>query len=233
MPCTAKKFEVNRPELSCDGMADVDAVITTRELARMLRQMGVDFARLQDGEFDNPMGTSSGAADLFGATGGVAEAALRTVYEVVTGRVLDREGTLVNEIRGVENVKSVTVRFDNVLPQWSFLEGVEVPIGVTSGLRGAGQLMDEIVRGESPYLFIEVMGCPGGCVGGGGQPRPTTPAIRRLRAEALYREDAGKPLRRSHANPEVQQVYSDFLGEPDGPLSHRLLHAHYTMRTPV
>jgi len=233
MPCTAKKFEVDRPELSHDGMPDVDAVITTRELGRMLRQMGIDFAHLTDGCFDNPMGTSSGAADLFGATGGVAEAALRTVYEVVTGRALDREGTLVTAIRGIENVKSVTVHFEDVLPQWSFLEGVDVPIGVTSGLRGAGQLMDEIVRGDSPYLFIEVMGCPGGCVGGGGQPRPTTPEIRHLRAEALYREDAGKPLRRSHTNPEIQQIYADFLGKPDGPLSHRLLHTHYTKRTPV
>ncbi|MCL2463719.1 MAG: NADH-dependent [FeFe] hydrogenase, group A6 [Micrococcales bacterium] len=233
MPCTAKKFEIDRPEMSHDGMADVDAVITTRELGRMLRQMGIDFVHLADGQFDSPMGTASGAGDIFGATGGVAEAALRTIYEVVTGRVLDRDGLQVGAIRGLENVKSVTVHLDDVLPQWSFLEGVEVPIGVTSGLRGAGRLMDDVVMNNSPYLFIEVMGCPGGCISGGGQPRPTTDAVRRLRLDALYRQDASKPFRRSHTNPAIAQVYAEFLGEPDGHVSHRLLHTHYTKRTPV
>jgi NADH-quinone oxidoreductase subunit G/NADP-reducing hydrogenase subunit HndD len=233
MPCTAKKFEAGRPEMSHDGIPDVDAVLTTRELGRMLHQAGVDFTHLPDGEFDNPMGMSTGAADIFGTTGGVTEAALRTVYEVVTGRVLPYEAVQLTAIRGLEQMKSATIRLEDVLPQWSFLEGVDVPIAVTSGLKGAAVLMDQIVGGDSPYLFIEVMGCPGGCISGGGQPRPTTDEIRLLRMAALYREDAGKPLRRSHTNPAIQQVYAEFLGSPDGHISHELLHTHYTARTPV
>lgn len=233
MPCTAKKFEAGRPEMTEDGVPDVDVVLTTRELGRMLRQAGVDFTRLPDGEFDSPMGLSTGAADIFGTTGGVAEAALRTVHEVVTGRVLPDEAVQLTAIRGLDRMKSATVRFEDVLPPWSFLEGVEVPIAVTSGLKGAAELMDQIAAGESLYLFIEVMGCPGGCISGGGQPRPTTDEIRRKRMEALYREDAGKPLRRSHLSPAVQQLYAEFLGVPDGHLSHELLHTHYTARTRV
>ena len=236
MPCTAKKFEADRPEMSAEGVPDVDAVITTRELGRMLRQMGVDFPHLEDGEFDDPLGLSSGAADIFGTTGGVAEAALRTLHELVTGRLLDQDGLAVGAIRGFEEVKSTTIRFHDVLPAWSFLEGVEVPIGVTSGLRGAGRLMAEVAAGTSPYLFIEVMGCPGGCVTGGGQPRPRTEtieAVRRARAEALYRDDAGKPLRRSHTNPALTQLYEEFLGQPNSQVSHRLLHTHYTKRSRV
>lgn len=233
MPCTAKKFEAGRPEMSRDGIPDVDAVLTTRELGRMLHQAGVDFTHLPDAEFDNPMGVSTGAADIFGTTGGVAEAALRTVYEVVTGRALPYDAIQLTAIRGLEQMKSATIRLEGVLPQWSFLEGADVPIAVTSGLKGAAVLMDQIVAGASPYLFIEVMGCPGGCISGGGQPRPTTDEIRHKRMEALYREDAGKPLRRSHTSPAIQQVYAEFLGSPDGHLSHELLHTRYTARRPV
>ena len=230
MPCTAKKFEITRPEMENDGFRNVDAVLTTRELGRMVREAGLGFPTLPEGRFDSPMGVSTGAADVFGVTGGVMEAALRTVHELVTGRPLPFERLHVAPIQGFERIKSATVKFAEVKPEWDFLEGVEVGIAVTHGLAGARVLMDQIAEGKSPYLFIEVMGCPGGCISGGGQPRLTTDEVRRKRLEAIYREDEGKPLRKSHENPDIQRLYAEFLGAPNGHRSHELLHTHYTER---
>jgi NADP-reducing hydrogenase subunit HndD len=233
MPCTAKKFEISRPEMVNDGLANVDAVLTTRELAKMIREAGIDFVNLPDGDFDSPLGYSTGAADIFGTSGGVMEAALRTVYELITGRTLPFDGLHVTPIVGLERVKSAAITLTDVQPEWSFLEGVEVKIAVTNGLAGAATLMDEIVAGTSPYLFIEVMGCPGGCISGGGQPRMTTQEVRQKRLEAIYREDEGKPIRKSHENPDVIRLYKDFLGQPNGHKSHELLHTHYTKRNKI
>ncbi|HEY5467217.1 MAG TPA: iron hydrogenase small subunit, partial [Clostridia bacterium] len=188
------------------------------------------FNNLPDGTFDTPMGLSTGAADIFGTTGGVMEAALRTVYELITGRGIPFEQLHVTPIVGLERIKTATITLAGVKPEWSFLEGVDVKIAVTNGLSGASQLMEEILAGKSEYLFIEVMGCPGGCISGGGQPRPTNNAIRLQRLQAIYREDEGKSLRKSHENPDVLRLYSDFLGEPCGHKSHELLHTTYTVR---
>ena len=233
MPCTAKKFEVTRPEMRNNEVNNVDAVLTTRELGKMIREAGIDFANLPDEAFDSPMGRSTGAADVFGVTGGVMEAALRTVYEVVTGRSLPFEQLHVAPIVGLERVKTAAITLQDVRPEWFFLEGATVKIAVTSGLAGAATLMEEIAAGRSEYLFIEVMGCPGGCISGGGQPRLTTDAIRRQRLAAIYREDEGKPIRKSHENPDIQQLYRDFLGEPGGAVSHELLHTTYTRRNRI
>jgi NADH-quinone oxidoreductase subunit G/NADP-reducing hydrogenase subunit HndD len=233
MPCTAKKFEITRPEMTNDGLPNVDAVLTTRELARMIREAGIDFVSLPDESFDNPMGLSTGAADIFGTTGGVMEAALRTVYEVITGRELPFENLHVQPIVGLERIKSASFQLESVKPEWSFLEGVTVKIAVTSGLAGASHLMEEIVAGQSEYLFIEVMGCPGGCISGGGQPRPTNDEVRQKRLAAIYREDEGKPLRKSHENPDILKLYSEFLGSPGGHVSHELLHTTYSARKRV
>ncbi len=233
MPCTAKKFEITRPEMTQDGYPNVDAVLTTRELARMIREAGIDFNTLPDGRFDTPLGHSTGAADIFGTTGGVMEAALRTVFEVVTGRTLPFERLHVSPIVGFERIKIVTIVLEHVLPAWSFLEGVAVKVAVTHGLAGAATLMDEIVAGKSDYHFIEIMGCPGGCLSGGGQPRPVSDEIRVLRRAAIYREDEGKALRKSHENPDVVKLYEDYLGQPGGHLSHELLHTRYTGRNRI
>jgi NADH-quinone oxidoreductase subunit G/NADP-reducing hydrogenase subunit HndD len=230
MPCTAKKFEISRPEMANGGEANVDAVITTRELARMIKEAGIDFASLEDSDFDSPLGLSSGAADIFGVTGGVMEAALRTVYELVTGRELPFDGLHVTPIVGLERIKEAAFTIEDPLPEYAFLDGQEIKVAVTSGLAGADVLMEQVAAGESPYLFIEVMGCPGGCVSGGGQPRPTSPAIREKRLKALYRADEAKTLRKSHENPDIQRLYADYLGAPGGHLAHDLLHTNYTPR---
>ena len=230
MPCTAKKFEIGRHEMQNDGCPNVDAVLTTRELAQMIREAGIDFAKLPDSDFDSPLGLSTGAADIFGVTGGVMEAALRTVYEVVTGRELPFDGLHVEPIVGLDQVKTAELLIENPLPEYSFLNGVTVRVAVTSGLAGAKQLMEQVARGESPYHFIEVMGCPGGCIMGGGQPRSKDPDVRIKRMRGIYSEDESKPLRKSHENPAVQKLYEDFLGEPNGHLSHELLHTHYVKR---
>jgi NADH-quinone oxidoreductase subunit G/NADP-reducing hydrogenase subunit HndD len=196
----------------------------------MIKESGIDFVELADGEFDNPMGLSTGAADIFGVTGGVMEAALRTVYEIITGRELPFEGLHVAPIAGLDKVKSASFTLTDVKPEWSFLEGVEVAVAVTNGLSGASFLMDEIVEGKSGYLFIEVMGCPGGCISGGGQPRPSTREVKVARSRALYREDDNKTLRKSHENPDITKLYKDFLGTPNGHVSHELLHTKYTSR---
>lgn len=231
MPCTAKKFEITRPEMFNNGLADVDAVITTRELGRMIKDAGIDFRNLPDGEFDSPLGLSSGAADIFGTTGGVMEAALRTVYELVTGRELPADHLHIEPLVGLNRIKTAALKIENPLPEYDFLSGVTVKVAVTSGLIGAAELLTEIKNGTSPYHFIEIMGCPGGCISGGGQPRPVNDAIRTRRLEAIYREDEGKILRKSHENKDILTLYHDFLGVPLGHKSHELLHTIYTRRS--
>ena len=221
MPCTAKKFEITRQEMKNDGVPNVDAVLTTRELASMIREAGIDFNALPDEEFDNPLGMSTGAADIFGVTGGVMEAALRTVYELVTGRELPFDGLHVTPIVGLEQIKEAAITIEDPLPEYAFLNGVTVRVAVTSGLAGATMLMDQIEDGTSPYHFIEVMGCPGGCIMGGGQPRSDDPDVRMKRLKGLYAEDESKTLRKSHENPFITKLYDDFLGTPNGHLSAR------------
>ncbi|BBB90292.1 MAG TPA: NADH-dependent [FeFe] hydrogenase, group A6 [Methylomusa anaerophila] len=230
MPCTAKKFEISRPEMKNNGVPNVDAVLTTRELAKMIKEAGIDFVNLADSQFDNPLGLSSGAADIFGVTGGVMEAALRTVYELVTGRELPFEKLHVTPIVGLEQIKTADILIEDPLEDYKFLDGFTVKIAVTSGLKGAKILLDQIAKGESPYHFIEVMGCSGGCIGGGGQPRPTTPEIRKKRMAAIYQEDEGKALRKSHENEYINKLYQEYLVAPNGHKSHDLLHTHYTKR---
>ncbi|MHB9036675.1 MAG: NADH-dependent [FeFe] hydrogenase, group A6 [Armatimonadota bacterium] len=220
MPCTAKKLEAGRTEMcSVDNIPDVDAVLTTREAAQMMREMGVDFPNLLDENFDEPLGISTGAGVIFGATGGVMEAALRTVYEVVTGEEL--KNVNFNGVRGLDGIKEATVKVGDL----------DVKVAVASGLSNARKLMDLIMEGKADYHFIEIMCCPGGCIGGGGQPIPTTDEIRLKRIEATYREDEGLPMRKSHQNPAVMALYEEFLGEPLGHMSHKLLHTKYTRRS--
>jgi len=214
MPCTAKKFEARRPEMG----NDVDYVLTTREAAQMIKEAGIDFVNLPDEDFDHPLGESTGAAVIFGATGGVMEAALRTAYEVVTKKTLDKLDF--TDVRGLEGIKTAEVD----------LNGLKVRVAVANGLGNARKLLEEVQAGKSPYHFIEIMCCPGGCLGGGGQPIPTNMEVKKKRAEAIYREDAGKPIRKSHENPAVQAIYKEFLGAPLGEKSHHLLHTTYTKR---
>jgi len=223
MPCTAKKFEAQRPELGHDGLQDVDEVITTRELAKMIKEAGIDFANLPDEDFDPICGESTGAAVIFGATGGVMEAALRTVYEKVTGETLAK--VEFEAVRGVEGVKEATVKVGDL----------DVKVAIAHGTANAAKLLDSIRSGEKTYHFIEVMACPGGCVTGGGQ--PIVSAQKRMecdprvvRAQAIYRADEGLPLRKSHENPSIQTLYKDFLGEPNSHKAHELLHTHYVAR---
>jgi NADH-quinone oxidoreductase subunit G/NADP-reducing hydrogenase subunit HndD len=230
MPCTAKKFEISRPEMESNGHRDVDAVLTTRELARMIKDAGIEFTELPDAEFDSPLGLSSGAADIFGTTGGVMEAAIRTVYELITGRELPMKELHVEPLVGLKQIKTADLQIENALEPYAFLNGVTVKVAVTSGLRGASKLMEEIRLGKSPYHFIEIMGCPGGCISGGGQPRPVDNKVRMKRLEAIYREDEGKSLRKSHLNEDIQTLYKEFLGHPLGHLSHELLHTTYVKR---
>ena len=231
MPCTAKKTECARPELMNDGVPNVDAVLTTRELGDMIKTMGIDFLSLPDEEFDAPLGLSTGAADIFGVTGGVMEAALRPVYEIVTGRELPFPNLHVPEIAGLEQVMEATIKFENVKPEWKAAEGFEAKIAVTSGYAGARKLMQQIKDGKSPYHFIEVMGCPGGCITGGGQPRPKgdITVTRQKRMEAIYGEDERKTLRKSHENPALLAFYKEW-GDPGCHASHEYLHTHYVKR---
>jgi NADH-quinone oxidoreductase subunit G/NADP-reducing hydrogenase subunit HndD len=231
MPCTAKKFECAREEMENRGVRNVDAVLTTRELGQMIKQAGIDFRNLEEGVFDDPLGASTGAADIFGVTGGVMEAALRTVYVILTGRELPFEGLHVTPIVGLDQIKEATIKLEKVVPEYKMFEGFEVKIAVTSGLAGAKILMDQIVAGTSPYHFIEVMGCPSGCICGGGQPRSDDPDVRMKRLKAMYAEDEGRTLRQSHLNPSITAIYKDYLGKPCGHLSHELLHTHYVDRS--
>jgi iron only hydrogenase large subunit-like protein len=230
MPCTAKKFEAERPEMRDSGYQDVDIVLTTRELAMMIRQAGIDFMKLEDMPYDSLMGKSTGAGVIFGATGGVMEAALRTAYEIVTGREVPFANLNITPVRGMEGVREATIKIEGTLPEWNFLEGVELKVAVAHGLANAKKLMEAIEQGKAHYHFVEVMACPGGCLGGGGQPIPTNAEIRRKRAEAIYAEDEGLPLRKSHQNPEVLQLYEEFLGKPNSHQAHELLHTHYKPR---
>jgi len=230
MPCTAKKFEANRPEMRDSGYQDVDYILTTRELAMMIRQAGIDFEKLEDEKYDSILGESTGAGVIFGATGGVMEAALRTAYEIVTGREVPFTNLNITPVRGMEGVREATIKIKNVKPEWSFLEGVDLNVAVAHGLANAKVLMEKVQSGEANYHFIEIMGCPGGCLGGGGQPIPTSLEIRKKRAEAIYAEDEGMSLRKSHDNPEVVSLYKEFLGEANSHKAHDLLHTHYKPR---
>jgi NADH-quinone oxidoreductase subunit G len=220
MPCTAKKFECLRPEMNASGYQDVDIVLTTRELARMIKQAGIDFLNLPEGTYDDPLGEYTGAGTIFGATGGVMEAALRTVYFLVTGEEL---GDLnITPVRGLDGVKDASVRIGEL---------GEVRVAVAHGLGNARKLLDQIRAGNSPYTFIEIMACVGGCVSGGGQPIPPSDEKRRLRAQALYKDDAEvQQYRQSYQNKSIQKLYEMFLKEPLGEKSHKLLHTHYTKR---
>ncbi|HOQ91247.1 MAG TPA: [Fe-Fe] hydrogenase large subunit C-terminal domain-containing protein, partial [Candidatus Hydrogenedentes bacterium] len=233
MPCTAKKFECQRPEMHDSGVQDVDAVLTTRELGDMIKAAGIDFMSLPDEEMDAPMGLSSGAADIFANTGGVMEAALRTVYEIVTGRELPMENLHVTPVMGLQGIKEAALTFENVKPEWSFLEGVTAKVAVAHTLGNADRLIRKIRSGEAQYHFVEVMTCPGGCIGGGGQPRFCTDEVRKARIAAIYQEDEGKPIRKSHENPAIKQIYEEFLGAPLGEVSHHLLHTSYTPRPKI
>lgn len=226
MPCTAKKYEAQRPEMTQNGIPDVDFVLTTRELGRMIHQAGIDFRTLPDGVMDAPFGLSSGAADIFANTGGVMEAAVRTVYEIVTGRPFPLNNLHIEPLMGLEGVKKASLKLEGTLPEWSFLEGVVLKVGVAHSLGNAAKLMEAVKNGEE-FHFIEVMTCPGGCIGGGGQPRITTDKVRKKRIDAIYQEDEGKSLRKSHQNPDIIRIYEEFLGAPLSEISHHLLHTSY------
>ena len=216
MPCVAKKFESQRDEFKENGNPDVDFSLTTRELAELIRQFNIDFKTLPIEDFDNPLGESTGAGVIFGATGGVIEAATRTAYELFTGKKLEKVDF--TELRGLEGVREATVDFN----------GTPIKIGIAHGLSNARQLLDEVKKGNSGFHAIEVMACPGGCIGGAGQPfHHGNFDIIRKRQEAIYREDAGKPIRKSHENPYIQALYKEWLGAPCGEISHHLLHTHY------
>ncbi|MDD6633990.1 MAG: NADH-dependent [FeFe] hydrogenase, group A6 [Ruminococcus sp.] len=222
MPCTAKKFEIGRDDQNAAGVPDVDFALTTRELGRMIKRAGINFTALQDGKFDEPLGISTGAAVIFGATGGVMEAALRTAVHTLTGAdVVDFP-----EVRGTEGIKEATYKVGDL----------DVKVAVASGLSNARELLTKVQNGEADYHFIEIMGCPGGCVNGGGQPQqPATVRnftdLRAERAKALYAQDAAMPIRKSHENPAIKAVYEEFFGEPGSHKAHEILHTTYVKRT--
>ena len=232
MPCTAKKFEALRPEMKSafdywkdelglkpqEAFRDVDYVLTTREASRLIKEAGINFTNLAGEDFDEPLGISTGAAVIFGATGGVMEAALRTAYEVITGKHLEKLDFM--QLRGLEGIKVAAID----------IGGLSLKVAVVSSLSNARVLLEEVKEGKSPYAFIEIMTCPGGCLAGGGQPISTDPVVKSKRMEAIYREDKNKTLRKSHENPAVQALYKEFLVEPLGEKSHHLLHTHYAHR---
>jgi NADP-reducing hydrogenase subunit HndD len=230
MPCTAKKFEADRPEMRASGYKDVDFVLTTRELAVMIKQAGLDFRNLEEAKYDSVMGDSTGAAVIFGTTGGVMEAALRTAYEIVTGREIPFGNLNVLPVRGMDGVKEATIKIEGCVEAWKFLEGAELKVAMAHGLVNANKIMKMVKDGKSPYHFIEIMACPGGCIGGGGQPIPTNMKIREKRMKAIYAEDEGMVLRKSHLNPDVITIYKEFLDQPNSHKSHELLHTHYVER---
>jgi NADP-reducing hydrogenase subunit HndD len=215
MPCTAKKFEAARPEMKKDGTPYVDIVLTTRELTKLIKYVGLNFENLTESEFDSPHSIGSGAGAIFGNTGGVMEAALRTVYEKFTGKTLEK--LEFESVRGLDGIKEATLN----------LEGTEVRVAVAHTLKNARTIMEQIKAGTCNYHFIEIMACPGGCIGGGGQPIGTTNAIRRERMAALYELDRKLPYRKSHENPEIIALYDEFFGKPASQKAHELLHTHY------
>ena len=223
MPCIAKKFERQREEMKNDELDNVDAVITTRELARMIKQGGIEFTELEDSEFDSPMGEATGAGAIFGTTGGVMEAALRTAYESLTGKELEKLDF--EQVRGAEGIKKATIKIGDI----------DVKVAVAHGLGNAQTIMEEIKNGKADYQFVEIMACPGGCIMGGGQPIKTakvraTKDVRKLRADALYTIDEKSKIRKSHENPVIKQLYQEYLVEPGGHKAHELLHTHYVKR---
>ncbi|MEI6348377.1 MAG: NADH-dependent [FeFe] hydrogenase, group A6 [Bacteroidota bacterium] len=216
MPCVAKKYESARDEFKVNGNPDVDYAITTRELASLIRQANLDFNTLPNEEFDSPLGSSTGAAVIFGATGGVIEAATRTAYEVYTKKKLDKVDFV--ELRGLDGIRSATIDFN----------GLPINIGIAHGLGNARKLLEDIRDGKSKFHAIEIMACPGGCINGGGQPQHHGNIdVIKARWAAIYEEDANKPIRKSHENPDVIRLYEEFLGKPLGEKSHHLLHTHY------
>ena len=221
MPCIAKKYECSRPEMEVDGVRDVDYVLTTRELARMIKQANIDFAILEDSTFDDPMGEASGAGAIFGTTGGVMEAAIRTAVDTLENRSIGQ--IEYKEVRGEKKIKEATLN----------VAGKEVKIAVASGLANARKIMEQIKKGESPYHFVEIMACPGGCVMGGGQPIKSSKVtssvdVRKLRANALYEIDEKSTIRKSHENPVMKQLYAEYLEKPGSHLAHKYLHTTYT-----
>lgn len=224
MPCTAKKFEVSRENEDASGFPDVDVALTTRELGRMISRAHINFASLPDEEFDMPMGESTGAGTIFGTTGGVMEAALRTASELLTGEPLKEVDF--PEVRGGDAIKEATYT----------IAGMDVNVAVTSGLSSAHKVLEMVRSGEKNYHFIEIMGCPGGCVNGGGQPVQSAVVrsfvdLKTERAKALYEKDKNMPLRKSHENPVLKKVYEEYLGEPGGHTAHTVLHTSYMDRS--
>jgi NADH-quinone oxidoreductase subunit G/[NiFe] hydrogenase diaphorase moiety small subunit len=246
MPCSAKKFECNRPEMADSGFKDVDYGLTTREMAQMIKEAGIHLPDMPKSDFDDPFGTATGSGVIFGATGGVMEAALRTVIELVCGVKVEKlfDHANIVPVRGFEGVRYVELPIAHVnadvpailkalIPSFDFLKGATLKVAVAHGTANARRVMEDIKAGGkfSQCHFIEFMGCPGGCIGGGGQPIPTSPEIRAARARAIYAEDADCAVRKSHENPAVLKLYSDFFTDgPGGHLSHKLLHTHYTAR---
>lgn len=215
MPCTAKKAEAARPEMCDSGYRDVDIVITTRELGRMIREAGIDFKNLPEENFDSPLGTGSGAGVIFGTTGGVMEAALRTVADVLAGENLPHVDY--EEVRGMEHTREAELE----------IAGKKIKIAVVHTLKSAMEMLERVKNGTADYQFIEVMACPGGCIGGGGQPVPVNAEIRKLRRKGLFDCDRANELRKSHENPEIIELYDTWLGKPLGEKAHNLLHTHY------
>jgi iron-only hydrogenase group A len=232
MPCSAKKFECNRPEMRASGYKDIDYGLTTRELAKMIREAGIYLPEMPKSHFDEPFGDASGAGLIFGATGGVMEAALRTVYEIVTGREVPFKNLNIEPCRGFEGIKQASIKLEGCVKKWDFLEGVDLKFMVAHGTANAKKVMEMLIKGElSDVHFVEIMACPGGCLGGGGQPIPTSEEIRKKRARAIYEEEASLDVRKSHDNPHIKSIYEKFLIDgPCGQLSHKLLHTHYTKR---
>ena len=223
MPCIAKKFESKRLEMENDGLRDVDNVITTRELARMIKQANIEFEKLEDSQFDDPMGEATGAGAIFGTTGGVMEAALRTAQDILSGK--DLEKINFEQVRGGEGIKRATVN----------VAGKDLNVVAASGLANARKILDEIKEGKANYQFVEIMACPGGCIIGGGQPIKSSKIraevdIRKLRADALYTIDEKSVIRKSHENPALKTIYKEYLGKPGGHLAHKLLHTTYQER---
>ncbi len=231
MPCSAKKFEANRNEMTDSGFKDIDYVLTTREMGQMIKEAGLKLPDLPKSQFDDPFG-DTGSGLIFGATGGVMESALRTAYELVTGREVPFERLRITPCRGFQGVREASVKLENVKEEWSFLEGVNLKFMIAHGTANAKKVMEALKRGElSDVHFIEVMACPGGCLGGGGQPIPTNPVIRQKRADAIYDEADNLSINKSFENPGVQYIYKKFLPEgPCGHKSHKLLHTHYVSR---
>ena len=220
MPCIAKKYECTREEMEEDGLRDVDAVITTRELSRMIKQANIEFNSLEDTDFDDPMGEASGAGAIFGTTGGVMEAALRTAADTIERKSLGQFEY--KAVRGGAGIKRATVN----------IAGKDINVVVASGLRNARKIMDEIRAGNVDYQFVEIMACPGGCIMGGGQPIKSskirsTIDVRKLRADSLYTIDEKSTIRKSHENPTIKTIYKEFFGEPGSEKAHKYLHTTY------